>query len=94
MSMARLWREQGKVHQAREVLAPVYGWFKEGLDMRDLKKAKALLDELVVRRLLDKLGQRGQCGSGFGTQYRFSAGSPSLYLPVVSPDAQIGIAMR
>jgi predicted ATPase len=46
MSMARLWRDQGKTKQARELLAPVYGWFTEGLDTRDLKEAKALLDEL------------------------------------------------
>ena len=47
MSMARLWRSQGKPQQAREVLAPVYGWFTEGFDTRDLKEAKALLDELA-----------------------------------------------
>ena len=47
MSMARLWRDQGKPEQARELLAPVYGWFTEGFDTRDLKEAKALLDELV-----------------------------------------------
>jgi predicted ATPase len=46
MSLARLWRDQRKVQQARELLAPVYGWFTEGLDTRDLKDAKALLDEL------------------------------------------------
>ena len=46
MSLARLWRDQGKVHQARELLAPVYGWFTEGFDARDLKEAKALLEEL------------------------------------------------
>ena len=45
MSMARLWRDQGKVHQARELLAPIYGWFTEGFDTRDLKEAKALLEE-------------------------------------------------
>jgi predicted ATPase len=45
-SMARLWREQGKRQQARELLAPIYGWFSEGFDTRDLKEAKALLDEL------------------------------------------------
>ena len=48
MSMARLWRDQGKVQQARELLAPVYGWFTEGFDTRDLKEAKALLDELAA----------------------------------------------
>ena len=46
MSMARLWRDQGKPQQARELLAPVYGWFTEGFDTLDLKEAKALLDEL------------------------------------------------
>jgi predicted ATPase len=45
-SMARLWRDQGKPRQARELLAPVYGWFTEGFDTRDLKEAKALLEEL------------------------------------------------
>jgi hypothetical protein len=47
MSLARLWRDQGKVQQARELLAPVYGWFTEGFDTRDLKAAKALLEELA-----------------------------------------------
>ena len=46
MSMARLWRDQGKRQQARDLLAPVYGWFTEGFDTLDLKEAKALLDEL------------------------------------------------
>jgi predicted ATPase len=46
MSMARLWRDQGKQKEARELLAPVYGWFAEGFDTRDLKEAKSLLDEL------------------------------------------------
>jgi predicted ATPase len=46
MSLARLWRDHGKQQQARELLAPVYGWFTEGFDTRDLKEAKALLDEL------------------------------------------------
>ena len=48
MSLARLWRSQGKVQQARELLAPVYGWFTEGFDTRDLKEAKVLLEELAV----------------------------------------------
>ena len=48
MSMARLWRDQGKRDEARELLAPVYGWFTEGFDTRDLKEAKALLDELTA----------------------------------------------
>ena len=46
MSLARLWRDQGKVLQARELLAPVYGWFTEGFDTLDLKEAKALLEDL------------------------------------------------
>jgi len=46
MSLARLLRDQGKVQQARELLAPVYGWFTEGFDTRDLKEAEALLDLL------------------------------------------------
>jgi predicted ATPase len=46
MGMARLWRDQGKRDEARELLAPVYGWFTEGFDTLDLKEAKALLDEL------------------------------------------------
>jgi class 3 adenylate cyclase/predicted ATPase len=47
MSMARLWRDQGKRDEARDLLAPVYGWFTEGFDTLDLKEAKKLLDELV-----------------------------------------------
>ena len=47
MIMARLWRDQGKRREARELLAPVYGWFTEGFDTRDLKYANALLEELV-----------------------------------------------
>jgi predicted ATPase len=48
MSMTRLCRDQGKREEARELLAPVYGWFTEGFDRRDLKEAKALLDELAA----------------------------------------------
>jgi predicted ATPase len=47
MSMARLWRDQGKREEARDLLAPVYGWFTEGFDTLDLKEAKALLAELA-----------------------------------------------
>jgi predicted ATPase len=46
MSMARLWRGQGKRDEARELLAPVYGWFNEGFDTLDLKEAKVLLEDL------------------------------------------------
>ena len=47
-SLARLWRDQGEVQQARELLGPVYGWFTEGFDTRDLKEAKTLLDTLAA----------------------------------------------
>jgi tetratricopeptide (TPR) repeat protein len=46
-SLARLWRDRGKRAEARDLLAPVYGWFTEGFDTADLKHAKALLDELM-----------------------------------------------
>jgi tetratricopeptide (TPR) repeat protein len=46
-SLARLWRDQGKRSEARDLLAPIYGWFTEGFDAPDLKEAKALLDELA-----------------------------------------------
>jgi len=48
MSMARLWRDQGKWDEARDLLAPVYGWFTEGFDTLDLKEAKALLEQLAI----------------------------------------------
>ena len=48
MSLARLWRDQGKPQQARELLAPVSGWFTGGFDTRDLKEAKALLEQLAT----------------------------------------------
>ena len=47
MSMARLWRNQGKRDEARDLLAPVYGWFTEGFETLDLKEAKTLLSELA-----------------------------------------------
>jgi predicted ATPase len=46
MSLARLWQQQGKRAEARELLAPVYGWFTEGFQTADLQEAKALLEEL------------------------------------------------
>jgi predicted ATPase len=45
LSLTRLWRDHGKPQQGRNLLAPVYGWFKEGFDIRDLKEAKALLED-------------------------------------------------
>jgi predicted ATPase len=47
--LARLWRDQGRREEARELLAPVYGWFTEGFDTLDLKEAKAPLEELAAR---------------------------------------------
>jgi class 3 adenylate cyclase/tetratricopeptide (TPR) repeat protein len=46
-SLARLWRDQGKCTEARDLLAPIYGWFTEGFDTPDLKEAKGLLEELA-----------------------------------------------
>jgi predicted ATPase len=57
-SLARLWRDQGKRSEARDLLAPVYGWFTEGFDTADLKDAKALLDELQRH-------ERGSDGAAF-----------------------------
>ena len=45
--MARLWRDQGKRDEARDLLAPVYGWFTEGFDTLDLREAKALMEQLT-----------------------------------------------
>ena len=47
MSLSRLWQQQGKRAEARELLAPVYGWFTEGFDTADLQEAKALLAALA-----------------------------------------------
>ncbi len=46
-SLARLWQGQGKKEEARELLAPVYDWFTEGFDTKDLQEAKELLEELT-----------------------------------------------
>ena len=46
-ALARLWRDQGKRTEARDLLAPIYDWFTEGFDTRILKEAEALLDELA-----------------------------------------------
>ena len=51
MSMARLWRDQGRRAQARDLLAPVYGWFTQGFDTLDLKQAEAFLDDCVPAEL-------------------------------------------
>jgi predicted ATPase len=49
LDLARLWRDQGKRTEARDLLAPVYNWFTEGFDTPVLKEAKALLDKLAHR---------------------------------------------
>jgi len=46
-SLARLWRDQGRRAEARDLLAPIYGWFTEGFATPDLKEAKALLSDLA-----------------------------------------------
>jgi predicted ATPase len=46
MSLSQLWQQQGKRDEARELLAPVYGWFTEGFNIADLQEAKALLEAL------------------------------------------------
>src|SRR5262249_18409361 len=48
MSLARLWQQQGKHSEARDLLAPIYGWFTEGFDTADLQEAKALLEQLSL----------------------------------------------
>ena len=46
MSLSRLWQQQGKRAEARELLAPIYSWFTEGFDTPDLQEARVLLEEL------------------------------------------------
>ncbi len=50
MSLSRLWQQEGKTEEARQMLAEVYGWFTEGFDTRDLKEARALLAELEGKK--------------------------------------------
>src|SRR5262249_61913413 len=47
MSIARLWRDQGKRHGARDLLHPIYGWVTEGVDTSDFREAKALVEALA-----------------------------------------------
>jgi predicted ATPase len=47
MSLARLWQQQGRRDEARQLLADIYGWFTEGFGTADLQEAKALLEELA-----------------------------------------------
>ena len=46
MSLSRLWQQQGKREEARQLLGPIYGWFTEGFDTADLQEARGLLAEL------------------------------------------------
>jgi predicted ATPase len=48
ISMARLWRDEGKRDEAHDLLASIYSWFSEGFDTHDLKEAKALIDALAA----------------------------------------------
>jgi predicted ATPase len=50
MSLARLWQQQGKRAEARDLLAPIYGWFTEGFDTADLQEARALLEAFSDER--------------------------------------------
>jgi predicted ATPase len=50
MSLSRLWQQQSKKEEARQVLAEIYNWFTEGFDTKDLQEAKALLAELAEER--------------------------------------------
>jgi predicted ATPase len=49
-SLARLWRDQGKVAEARDLLAPIHGWFTEGFETPDLKEARGVLDQLTGKQ--------------------------------------------
>jgi hypothetical protein len=53
MSLAHLWQQQGKHAEAHVLLAPIYGWFTEGFDTADLQEAKALLDELGAKTVVE-----------------------------------------
>ena len=61
-SLARLWRDQGKRAEARDLLAPIYGWFTEGFDTPVLQEAKALLDQLTADEHGAALARSGQAG--------------------------------
>jgi hypothetical protein len=71
MSLARLWRDQGKGTAGRELLAPVYGWFSEGFGTPVLQEAKALLEELADVPALPENG--GLAAAGATDRYSFQA---------------------
>jgi predicted ATPase len=58
-SLARLWQQQGKQAEACDLLAPVYNWFTEGFDTRDLQEAKALLGALLEDRAKNRYNPHG-----------------------------------
>jgi len=58
MSLSRLWQQQGKKEEARQMLAEIYGWFTEGFDTADLQEAKALLTELEGQEPVRQGGQK------------------------------------
>ena len=66
MSMAWLWRDQGKRDEARDLLPPVYGWFTEGFDTLDLKEAKALLEQDLEPELCPVAGKSVPCRAKLG----------------------------
>ncbi len=63
-SLARLWRDQGKPAEARDLLAPIYGWFTEGFDTVDLQQAKALIEDLADAPDLPATGGLAVAGAG------------------------------
>jgi hypothetical protein len=78
MSMARLWRDQGKQDEARDLLAPVYGWFTEGFDTLDLKAAKALLEQLAI------WARSASGGKRLALPYMPTASSPTTSISICS----------
>jgi len=83
MSMARLWRNQAKRDESRELLAPVYGWFTEGFDTRDLKEAKASSTNLRPER--DSLGPRRSAQLFAASNSCLLCGRPSFEAVVSHP---------
>ena len=76
MSLARLWRDQGKEQQASELLAPVYGWFMEGFDTRDLKEARRCSTRCTPSHTHEI--QRPKICERFGSAARLKAGSHAI----------------
>jgi predicted ATPase len=60
MSLAHLWRQQGRRSEARTRLAEIYGWFTEGFDTADLQEAKVLLEELSAAGSLNQVSRRSE----------------------------------